>query len=48
MNSENLVYYPIYSQGPSEGEKSKKRKTGEAGHARSFQSSHGLSGPEIF
>lgn len=47
MNSENLVYYLIYSHGiPVRERKSKKGKISEAGDARNFPSSRGLSGPE--
>lgn len=48
MNSENLVYYLIYSHRfPGRERRSKKRKIGrKIGEATSFPSSHSLSGAE--
>lgn len=48
MNSENLVYCLVYSHSiPVRERRRKKRKIGEAGDARSFLSSHSLSGAEL-
>lgn len=48
MNSENLVYYLICSHSiPGKESISKKREIRETGDARSFLSSHSLSGSEL-
>lgn len=48
MNSENLVYYLIYSHSiPVRERENTKRKIGEAGDFRSLPSSHSLSGAEV-